>query len=285
MPYGYNGRILRVDLGEKSVSEENPPEAVYRKYMGGSALALYYLLKELKPGTDPMGPDNMLVFMSNVVSGVPSPGLTRFTIAARSPLTGAFGEAEAGGFWGPELKMAGFDGIIIKGRSKEPVCLWIKDGKGEIRNASRLWGKDTGTVQQLIREELGDKRIRVAQCGLAGENLVPYACVLNDLKHVNGRSGMGAVMGSKNLRAVAVRGTAGISTAQPDKVRDLTRKAVDRIPKSPLGNQLKRFGTPVFVMGLQKAGILPTRNFQEGRFEGAEAISGETMEKNHPSRA
>lgn len=279
MPDGYNGRILRVNLGEKSISEEHPPETVYRKYMGGSALALYYLLKELKPGVDPLGPENMLVFMSNVVSGVPSPGLTRFTIAARSPLTGAFGEAEAGGFWGPELKMAGFDGVIFTGRSAEPVYLWIKDGKGELRDASRLWGKDTGTVQQLIREELGDKRIRVAQCGQAGENRVPYACVLNELKHVNGRTGMGAVMGSKNLRAVAVRGTIKISTAHPDKVREITQQAVDRIPKSPLGPQLKRFGTPVFVMGLQRAGILPTRNFQEGRFDGAEAISGEAMEQ------
>jgi aldehyde:ferredoxin oxidoreductase len=279
MSYGYNGRILRVDLGQKSISEEHPPETVYRKYMGGSALSLYYLLKELKPGTDPLSADNMLVFMSNVVSGVPSPGLTRFTIAARSPLTGAFGEAEAGGFWGPELKMAGFDGIIFTGRSETPVYLWIKDGKYEIRDASKLWGRDTGEVQALIREELGDKYVRVAQCGQAGENRVPYACVVNELKHVSGRTGMGAVMGAKNLRAIAVRGTGKIPTAQPEKVRELTKQAVDRIPKSPLGNQLKRFGTPVFVMGLQNGGILPTRNFQEGRFEGAQAISGETMEQ------
>ncbi len=279
MPYGYNGTILRVDLDRKSFLEEHPPETVYRKYMGGSALALHYLLKELKPGTDPLSPGNVLVFMSNVISGVPSPGLTRFTVAARSPLTGAFGEAEAGGFWGPELKLAGLDGIIITGRSKDPVYLWIKDGSAEIRDASGIWGKDTGEVQRLIREELGDKRIRVAQCGQAGENLVRYACVLNELKHASGRTGMGAVMGSKNLRAVAVRGTGKISTARPEKVKELTRNAVDRIPKSPLGNQLKRFGTPVFVMGLQNGGILPTRNFQEGRFEGAEAISGEAMEQ------
>jgi aldehyde:ferredoxin oxidoreductase len=151
--------------------------------------------------------------------------------------------------------------------------------KCELRDASRLWGRDTGEVQQLIREELGDKHIRVAQCGQAGENRVPYACVLNELKHASGRTGMGAVMGSKNLRAVAVRGTGKIPTVRPEKVKALTREAVDRIPKSPLGNQLKRFGTPVFVMGLQNGGILPTRNFQEGRFEGAENISGEAMEE------
>lgn len=277
MPYGYNGRILRVDLSQRTIFEEEPPETVYRKYLGGSALALYYLLKELKPGIDPLGPENMLVFMSSVVSGVPMPGLTRFTVAARSPLTGAFGEAEAGGFWGPELKMAGFDGIIITGRSEKPVYLWVKDGKGELRDASNLWGRDTGDVQRLIREELKDKHIRVAQCGQAGEHLVSYACVLNELKHASGRTGMGAVMGSKNLRAVAVRGAGKIATAQPETVKALTRESVERIPKTPLGNQLKRFGTPVFVMGLQQGGILPTRNFQEGRFEGAEKISGETM--------
>ena len=245
--------------------------------MGGSALSLYFLLKEMKPEIDPLGPENLLVFMSNVLSGLPMPGLTRYTVAARSPLTGGFGEAEAGGFWGPELKMAGFDGVLINGCSPRPVYLWIKDGNAEIRDASDLWGKDTGVVQEGIREELGDKRIRVAQCGLAGESLVRYACVLNDLKHVNGRAGMGAVMGSKQLRAIAVRGTGKISTVDPEKVTELRKKAVDAIPKSPLGNALKKFGTPVFVSGLQTAGILPTRNFQEGRFEGAEAISGETL--------
>ena len=279
MPYGYNGRILRVDLTKGTISEENPPEEVYRRYMGGSALSLYFLLKEMKPKVDPLGPDNLLVFMSNVLSGLPMPGLTRYTVAARSPLTGGFGEAEAGGFWGPELKMAGFDGILIHGCSPMPVYLWIKDGEAEIRDASNLWGKDTGEVQEGIREELGDKRIRVAQCGQAGENQVRYACVVNELKHANGRTGMGAVMGSKKLRAIAVRGTGKISTADSERVGELRKEVVDAVPKSPMGHTFKKFGTPVFVMGLQNSGILPTRNFQEGRFEGAEAISADTMEK------
>ena len=279
MPNGYNGKILRVDLTNATLTEESPPENIYRQYMGGSALSLYFLLKEMKPGVDPLGPENLLVFMSNVLSGLPMPGLTRYTVAARSPLTGGFGEAEAGGFWGPELKMAGFDGVIIEGSSPKPVYLWIKDGKAEIRDASELWGQDSGEVQDRIRDELGDKRIRVAQCGPAGEKQVRYACVLNELKHANGRTGMGAVMGSKKLRAIAVRGTGKIETAEPEKVRELRKKAVDAIPKSPMGHAFKKFGTPVFVMGLQNSGILPTRNFQEGRFEGAEAISGETMEK------
>jgi aldehyde:ferredoxin oxidoreductase len=279
MPNGYNGKILRVDLTNATLTEESPPENIYRQYMGGSALSLYFLLKEMKPDVDPLGPENLLVFMSNVLSGLPMPGLTRYTVAARSPLTGGFGEAEAGGFWGPELKMAGFDGVIIEGCSPKPVYLWIKDGKAEIRDASELWGQDSREVQDHIRNELGDKRIRVAQCGPAGEKQVRYACVVNELKHANGRTGMGAVLGSKKLRAIAVRGTGKIETADPEKVREIRKEAVDAIPKSPMGHTFKKFGTPVFVMGLQNSGILPTRNFQEGKFEGAEAISAETMEK------
>lgn len=279
MSRGYNGRILRVDLTEGRVWEENPEERVYRLYMGGSALSLYYLLRELKPGTDPLGPDNVLVFMSSVLSGAPIPGVARYTVAARSPLTGAFGEAEAGGFWGPELKMAGFDGIVIRGKAQKPVYLWIKDGKAEIRDASHLTGKDTGEVQRIIREELGDERIRIAQCGPAGERLVRYACVLNELKHANGRTGMGAVMGSKNLRAIAVRGTERLEFADPERLRSIAKEVADLIPQSPMARNFKQYGTPVFVMPLNDSGILPTRNFQAGIFEGAQNISAEAMNK------
>lgn len=277
MPTGYNGKILRVNLSEGTIGEETPGEIVYRTYMGGSALSLYHLLKEQKPGVDPLGPENKLVFMSSVVSGAPMIGLTRYTVAARSPLTGAFGEAEAGGFWGPELKMAGFDGVIVEGRSPKPVYLWIRDGKAEIRDAAKIWGRDTGEVQGLIREELGDGRIRVAQCGPAGEKRVRYACVVNELKHVNGRTGLGAVMGSKNLRAIAVRGTERLALANPEKVREIGKRVVELIKDAPLAQNLKKFGTPFFVMPLNNSGILPTRNFQAGVFAGAEAISGETL--------
>ncbi len=277
MPNGYNGKILRVNLSDGSMREETPPESVYRMYMGGSALSSYFLLKELKPGVDPLGPENKLVFMSSVISGAPLPGLTRYTVAARSPLTGAFGEAEAGGFFGPELKMAGFDGVIVEGKSPKPVYRWIKDGKAEIRDASALRGKDTGEAERLIREELGDKRIRVAQCGPAGEKLVRYACVVNELKHANGRTGMGAVMGSKNLRAIAVRGTQKLTPADPEKMKEIGRKVLEILPQSAMAQNLKKFGTPMFVMPLNNSGILPTRNFQKGQFEKAEAICGEKM--------
>lgn len=277
MLYGYNGKMLRVNLTEGTLAEETPSEVTYRKYLGGSAMSLYFLLKEQKPGIDPLGPESKLLFMSSVVSGAPLAGLPRYTVAARSPLTGAFGEAEAGGFWGPELKSAGFDGVIVEGRSPNPVYLWIKDGKAEIRSAAHIWGKDTGEAERLIREELGDGRIRVAQCGPGGEKMVRYACVLNELKHVNGRTGMGAVMGSKNLRAIAVRGTRRLEMANPEKVREIGKKVVELIKAAPLAQSLKTYGTSRNVMGLHNTGILPTRNFHAGQFEGAEAISGEKM--------
>ena len=277
MPYGYSGRILRVNLTEGTLAEETPAEVIYRKYMGGSALSLYFLLKEQEPGVEPLGPASKLIFMSSVISGAPLAGLPRYTVAARSPLTGAFGEAEAGGFWGPELKSAGFDGVIVEGRSPQPVYLWLKDGKAEIRSATNLWGKDTGEAERLIREELGDERVRVAQCGPAGEKMVRYACVLNELKHANGRTGMGAVMGSKNLRAIAARGSRRLDMADPERVREIGKKVVELIKVAPMAQNFKKFGTPLNVMGLQNSGILPTRNFQAGQFEGAEAISGEKM--------
>ena len=157
------GKIVRVNLNKREISIEKLEEIEYRRYLGGSALAGYLLLKELKPGVDPLGPENVLVFASNVLSGVPVPGASRFTIAAKSPLTNGFGEAEAGGFWGPEFKKSGFDAIIITGKSDLPVYIWIKDGKVEIKDALHLKGKNTSEVEKIIRQELGDNKIIIYQ--------------------------------------------------------------------------------------------------------------------------
>ncbi len=205
MNYGYNGCILHVDLTKQTWEVERPDEVWYRTYMGGSSLASYYLLKELKPGTDPLSERNVLVFACSVVTGVPLSGFNRYTVAAKSPLTEGFGETEAGGYWGPELKFTGFDVIIIRGRAQNPVYLWIHDGEVEIRDAEKIWGQDNWVTLTRIREELDDKQIRVVSIGPAGEKMVRYATVSNELHHVNGRTGMGAVMGSKNLKAIAVR--------------------------------------------------------------------------------
>ena len=279
MPFGYNGKVLGIDLSTQQIEVETPSEVFYRTYMGGSSMALYYLLRELKPGTDPLGPENILVFTSSVLSGIPMAGMARYTVAARSPLTEGFGEAEAGGFWGPELKLAGFDAIVIKGRAEKPVYIWIHDGESEIRDASHLWGSDTGTSQEGIRKELGDNLIRVALIGQAGENLVRYACVVNNLKHVNGRTGMGAVMGSKNLKALAVRGRQRLEIADPEGLRVISQSLVEAIKTHPGEQTFQKLGTPNVVMPLNMMGLLPTQNFTRSQFDGAEKISGETMEE------
>ncbi len=277
MPKGYNGKILRVDLERESIDVEEPQEILYCRYLGGGTLALYYLMKELKPKSDPLGPENILVFAGSVISGTPAAGLSRFSVAAKSPLTGAFGEAEAGGWWIPELKFAGFDAIVIKGRANRPVYLWIHEGEAEIRDASHLWGKLAKETQEEIRRELGDERIRIALIGPAGEKLVRASCILNDLKHANGRTGLGAVMGSKNLKAVAVRGKKRMEVADEEAVRRLTKWLKDTYeePYFSIGN----LGTSRVTTMLSEQGILPTLNFREGSFAEAEAISGETMSK------
>ncbi len=277
MPYGYNGKILHVDLTSLKVRTEEPDELFYRTYLGGGGIASYYLLRQLRPGVDPLGPENVLVFASNVISGLPIAGMTRYTVAAKSPLTGGYGEAEAGGFWGPELKFTGFDAVVITGKASQPSYLWIHDGKVELCSAEKIWGLETGPAQEKIREELKEKRVRVALIGPGGENLVRFACVVNELKHANGRTGMGAVMGSKNLKAIAVRGTNKLEAKDLEKFLELSKGLTGLINQHGPNKVLRKLGTPNLVMALNTQGILPTQNFHTGVFEGAEKISGEKM--------
>lgn len=275
-PYGHNGKVLHVNLSSRTVSEEQVPEIIYRRYLGGGALSLYYLLRELRPGVDPLGPENILIFAASAVTGTPALGFSRFTVAAKSPLTNAFGEAEAGGWWGPELKFAGFDAIVIKGKADKPIYLWIQNGKAELREASYLWGQFAKETQEMIRKELGDEKVRIALIGPGGEKLVRYACILNELKHANGRSGLGAVMGSKNLKAIAVRGKGRMDLYDNERVQE-TVKAILKKKPGTAAESIGDIGTARSVMLLNASGILPTRNFMKGTFEKAEDISGETM--------
>ncbi|MGE5619521.1 MAG: aldehyde ferredoxin oxidoreductase family protein [Sphingomonadaceae bacterium] len=275
MAYGYTGKVLRVNLSEGKIWVEEPEERVYRSYLGGSALALHFLLRELKPGVDPLSPDNLLVFAPSILNGTPAPGCSRFTVAAKSPLTGGFGEAEAGGWWGPELKLAGFDAVVVSGASEKPVYLYVHDGEASLRDAGQIWGLDTGEAQAEIRRELGDAKVRVAQIGPAGERLVRYACVLNELKHSNGRTGMGAVMGSKKLRAIAVRGTQKLQLHDAARVEEVRKQVRANYRRTP--GDMHDLGTAGGVPFLDARGILPTRNFLQGSFEEARAISGKTM--------
>jgi len=279
MPYGYTGNILHLDLSSKKHWIENPPGNFYRTYWGGRALALYYMLREMKPHTDPLSPDNLLIFAPSVITGTPAPAIPRYTVCAKSPLTGAEGEAEAGGWWGPELKKAGFDAIIIKGSSSTPVYLYIEDGKVEIKGATHLWGKDTGETQKIIKNELADDKVRIAQIGPAGENLVRFANIVNELKHFNGRNGLGAVMGSKKLKAIAVRGTKPINLYDKEKVSQVTKEITKRVMDNPLSRGLRELGTPAVVRGFYEAGCLPSYNWTTGYFKEGENLTAETLNK------
>ncbi len=276
MPFGYNGKILHVDLTHSTWEIEEPTEKWYRTYMGGSSLASYYLLKHLEPGADPLSEDNILVFACSVVCGTPLSGFNRYTVAAKSPHTGGFGESEAGGYFGPELKFSGFDAIVIRGRAKKPSYLWINNGNIEIRDAANIWGKNNFKTLEIIKQELGDKQVRVASIGPAGENMVPFANIQNDMEHFNGRTGMGAVMGSKNLKAIAARGKNRMKMAVPEKIKEIGIWHNKRIKNHPPNVGLTKFGTPGLVAGLNDSGILPTRNFKDGVFEGANKLAAPT---------
>ena len=275
MLYGYNGRLMRVNLSQKSISVERPDEAFYRTYYGGWGFVAYYLLKELEPGIDPLGPENKLIVALGPVTGMPLGGSGRNAIGAKSPLTGAFGEADVGGFFGAELKHAGFDGIIVEGQAESPVYLWVHDGEAEIRDAAHLWGKTTGQAQATIREELSDRRIRTCLIGEGGERMVRYACVLNDLNHAAGRCGLGAVMGSKLFKGIAARGHNIPPMADPEVVRDLARWLRDNVQE--LHGSLSQYGMGAGMDGMSARGGLPTRNFREGTFEGVDKIDAKTL--------
>ena len=273
---GFHDRILRVNLTNGSISTEAPGERFFRTYLGGWGLIAYYLLKELPCGADPLGPENLLIFAPGVLTGAPAGGTGRNAVGAKSPLTGGFGEGDMGGYWGAELKRAGWDAIIFTGRAEKPVYLWIKDDVVELRDAEHLWGRETLDVERALREELGEPRLRVAQCGPAGERLARIACIIGDANRAAGRTGLGAVMGSKKLKAVAVRGTVGVEVADKDNVREIAKWLSDNV-RTMWTAGMQDLGTSGGLQYLSSIGGLPTRNFQEGSFEGAEKITGSTM--------
>ncbi len=280
MEYKYFGKILRVNLTTSEINIETLENKIFRRYMGGSALASYFLLKELNPKVDPLSEDNVLVFACSVLSGIPIPGANRYTVAAKSPLTNSFGEAEAGGWWAPQFRRAGFNAAIITGRAVRPVYLWIHNGEVELKDASHLTGKTTGEAEKIIRNDLGDKNIVFAQTGPAGENLVRYACIMNNVKHVNGRTGLGAVMGSKNLRGIAVRGTKEIVITDKKNIKSIIKWFINNWKDNPNSWRLHKYGTAGVLSGLNAYGILPTNNFNKSTFEGSKNISGEAITKN-----
>ncbi len=269
--------VLRIDLSGKRVLTEPLDIALAASFIGGRGINSTLLYQEVHAGIDPYSPENRIIFGTGPLTGTLSPGSGRYTVTSKSPLTGIHGDSNAGGFWGPELRFAGYDHLIIQGRAERPVYLWINDGSIEIRDASYLWGKTTWETEIMIKEELEDPDVQVASIGPAGENLVRYACIINNLWRAAGRTGMGAVMGSKNLKAVAVRGTREVDVANPDALMEYVRELNNLILSDPTYSLWSKYGTPGLINPANMLGILVTENDRRSTFGHAEMISGETF--------
>jgi aldehyde:ferredoxin oxidoreductase len=273
---GVHGKILHVDLTSGDAYVEHPPDDLYRLLAGGRALVAYLLLRDLPPETDPLSPDNLLIFAPGMMQGTSFPGAGRHGVGGKSPLTGALGSSEVGGWWGHEFKRTGFDALVVHGRAGSPVYLWIKDGTVEMRPADDLWGQKTAPAQAAIRRELGDERVRVAQVGPAGENRVRYAAIIHDVNRAAGRNGLGALMGSKNLKAVAVRGTLKVPVADRSRATQVARWLGENY-QDLMGWAAAGIGrgTQDGLLNGSEVGNLPTRNFGQPVFEHARLLSGE----------
>jgi aldehyde:ferredoxin oxidoreductase len=278
MAFGYNKKILKVNLTDLSFEIEEKDEYFYRTFMGGSAMASYFLLTETEKGVDALGPDNALVVTTSVLTGSKIQGANRSTIASKSPLNDGFGEAEAGGFFANELKRSGFDAIVIKGKASKPTYLYLKDGAVEFKDATHLWGKDVGVAGDTIVEEIGEPRAQVISIGQGGENMVRYACVINLPQASYGRSGMGAVFGSKNLKAIVARGTQELEFADNEKIKELRTWFNKNRKDHPICQILSDQGTLGWDLeDLDQDGVLPTKNWQMGSFDKASKVSFDAL--------
>lgn len=276
VPGGYNGKVLRVDLTSETVTTEEIDDAFCRKYLGGAGFIAYYLLNEVKPGIDPLGPENKLIFALGPLTGLTLGGCARHGVGAKSPLTGGIAKSEVGENWGAQFKRAGFDALIVEGKANRPVYLWVHNGEVEIKDAAHLWGKKTKETQETIRSELSDARISVAMIGPAGENMVKYACLMHGPFDAAGRGGTGAVMGSKNLKAVAVRGDTMPRINDPDAVKNMVGWLKDNMD---LVKAFSDFGTGLPMGRFEKLGNLPIKNFRDGEFPDVDKISAKTLKE------
>lgn len=279
--YGYAGKVLHVDLTTGKTRVEKLNEDYAKKYIGGIGLGIRLLMDNSKPGTDPFDPGNPLIFATGPLSGtMGSTAGNGYAVVSKSPATGGVGEAKAHGFFGPDLKRAGYDAVIITGKADKLSYLWIDDDKVQLMNAEHMAGKSPYETDMAIREELGDYYIRVSAIGEAGEKLSRIACIINDEFRAIGRTGMGAVMGSKNLKAVAVRGTKDVSVADLEGFKEFVKLIHERM-KGPATKKYKTLGTPENVLVLNAIAALATRNFTQATFEGAEKVSGEYLNEHY----
>ncbi|MFC1958795.1 aldehyde ferredoxin oxidoreductase family protein, partial [Chloroflexota bacterium] len=272
---GWAGQRLKVYLTEGKIVKEPLPEELRLNYLGGRGLNSRTLFDELKPGIDPLSPDNILMVGVGPLNGTAAPGSARWTVTAKSAITGGFHDGNGGGDFATELKFAGYDQVIFYGRSPEPVYLWINNDQVELRNASHLWGKTTRETNKLLWEELDDREVRVVCIGPAGENLVRLAKVFSNMTRAAGKGGMGAVMGSKNLKAVAVRGTGSVNIARPAEFFQAVKHAYEKLLATPRLQEFMETGTLRTIRSKSMGRFLPTRNAQSGYFEGWEKITSE----------
>jgi len=283
--YGWAGTLLRVDLSSGRIEKQALNENLRFNYLGGRGINSRILYDEVRPGTDALSPENRLIFGVSPFTGTGLVNSGRCHATAKSPLTGILGDSNSGGHFGPEMKWAGYDHMVFEGRSDTPVYLWIDDDKVEIRDASHLWGKTIPQTYEMIWEELGDPRIRIAAIGPAGENLVRFAAIINDFGNAFGKTGMGAVMGSKNLKAIAVRGTKGVSVADPERFKMLAKDILSRIKNCFSYDGFSEYGTMSYLSFYDHIGISVAKNAQQvGGIEYIDNYSAENMKKNISSK-
>ena len=278
---GYAGRILRVDLSKNETKVLPLDKELARNYLGGTGFCAKILYDETNQDTDPLGPENRLVVATGPLTGTLWPASGRLNFAAKSPLTRIWGESNAGGHFGAGLKFAGYDALIIQGSAKEPVYLWIDDESVEIRKASHLWGKMTDETDKILKEDIGDEKIQVAAIGPAGENLVRFSSIVNTISRVAARAGMGAVMGSKKLKAIAVRGSKDVVIHDSERFFELLENFLEKIKNDPFAMNITKYGTTQLVAAMNEIGRFPTKNFQTGVYPMAHKIDGDTIVTNY----
>ena len=273
-----DAKILVVDLTQEKVTVSSLPGEIYRLYPGGSALGIYLILQEMAEGVDALSPDNMIVFSVSPLTGLAISGQSRVVVTTKSPLTGTIGDSQAGGFFPADLKAHGWDAVVFKGKAQRPVYLYIDGEQAELRPADHLWGKVTGEVDKLIKDELETDRLEIAQIGPGGENLVRFACIINYCNRANGRNGIGAVMGAKNLKAVVVKKAGPRTPYDKEGMLLLNKNVKARIKANPAIEGLGEHGTDGDLQAFHEEGFLPTKNWTTGWFpEGAANITGTTM--------
>jgi len=271
--YGNWGRVLWVDLSNERFTVKILKDSFFRKYLGGVGLASKIIFDKVGADIDPFDPDNVLVFSVGPFQGTGIPGSGRWNVSSRSPLTEIWGESCGGGYWGPEFKRCGFDAIVVNGRARSPVYIWINDDQVEILDAKSIWGKTVSEADKIIKEELGDRRVRNVIIGPAGEKLVRFACIVSD-HGVAGRCGLGAVMGSKNLKAIAVRGSKEVNVAEPDKLERYSRELFKKIHDATV--EFRKYGTTMFTKLLHDSrGYGLAKNWREGKFDGINKLAGD----------